>query len=171
MLFRSVPRERDWLKDSGGAGEESLPVGDINRTSNEFTIHIMDAILSDVPYRFNGNVMNHGLIGNLPDGCCVEVPCMTDAHGINPCQVGNLPAQLAALNRAHIGVQELAVQAVLEKNREAAYHAVCLCPMTAASVPLPKIREMFDRLWEAEKDLLLHFDPNHTGPVPETCAP
>jgi alpha-galactosidase len=165
------PRVRDWLKDSGGEGEESLPVGDINRTSNEFTIHIMDAILSDVPYRFNGNVMNHGLISNLPDGCCVEVPCMTDSHGINPCHVGALPAQLAALNRAHIGVQELAVQAVLEKNRDAAYHAVCLCPMTAASVSLPKIREMFDRMWEAEKDLLLHFDPKHTGPVPETCAP
>jgi alpha-galactosidase len=85
--------------------------------------------------------------------------------------VGDLPPQLAALNRIHIGVQDLAVRAVLEKDREAAYHAVCLCPMTAASVSLPKIREMFDRMWEAEKDLLVHFDPNHSGPVPETCAP
>jgi alpha-galactosidase len=115
--------------------------------------------------------MNHGLISNLPEGCCVEVPCMTDSHGINPCHVGALPPQLAALDRAHVAVQELAVKAVLEKDREAAYHAVCLCPMTAAVVPLPKIREMFDRLWEAEGDLLLYFDRNHTGPVPETCAP
>lgn len=165
------PRVRDWLKDTGTEGEENLPTGDINRPSNEFTIHIMDAVLNDTPYRFNGNVMNHGLITNLPEGCCVEVPCMTDSHGINPCHVGALPPQLAALDRAHIAVQELAVKAILEKDREAAYHAVCLCPITSAVLPLPKIREMFDRLWEAEKDLLLYFDPNHTGPVPETCAP
>ena len=82
------PRVRDWLKDTGVAGEERLPVGDISKTSNEFTIHIMDATLSDVPYRFNGNVMNHGLITSLPPGCCVEVPCMTDSQGINPCHVG-----------------------------------------------------------------------------------
>jgi len=85
--------------------------------------------------------------------------------------VGALPPQLAALDRAHVAVQELAVRAVLDRDREAAYHAVCLCPITAAVVSLPKIREMFDRLWEAEGDLLSYFDPNHSGPVHETCAP
>ena len=115
-------------------------------------------------------VMNHGLISNLPDECCVEVPCMVDARGVHPCYVGELPPQLAAINRSGITVQELAVRAVLERDREMAYHACTLCPLTASLLSLPQIRQMFDELWEAEKDLLLWFDPDHKGPLPETCA-
>jgi alpha-galactosidase len=96
---------------------------------------------------------------------------LVDARGVHPCYVGELPPQLAAINRTGISVQELAVRAVLERDKELAYHAVTLCPLTAALLPLPKIRQMFDELWEAEGELLAWFDPNHTGPLPETCAP
>jgi alpha-galactosidase len=162
-------RIREWMKDTGVEGDDA-PVGTL-RLSHEYTTGIMEAILTDKLLRFNGNVMNNGLITNLPDECCVEVPCMVDAQGVHPCYVGELPPQLAAINRTGISVQELAVRAVLERDRELAYHAVALCPLTAALLPLPKIRRMFDEIWEAEGELLAWFDPNHTGPLPEICAP
>jgi alpha-galactosidase len=162
-------RIREWMVDTGMEGD-SAPVGTL-RLSHEYTTGIMEAILTDKLFRFNGNVMNHGLIANLPAECCVEVPCMVDARGVHPCTVGELPPQLAAINRTGIAVQELAVRAVLEHDRELAYHACTLCPLTAALLPLPQIRRMFDELWEAEKDLLLWFDADHKGPPPETCAP
>ena len=57
----------------------------------------------------------------------------------------------------NVGVQELAVQAVLERDREAAFHACALDPLTAATASLPKIREMFEELWEAEGERLSYF--------------
>ena len=168
---REVPMEarrvREWQAD--GIGDEA-PVGELHR-SQEYTTGIMEAMLTNVPFRFNGNVMNTGLISNLPQGCCVEVPCMVDANGVNPCYVGVLPAQLAALNASNVAVQELAVQAVLERDREAAFWAVAVDPLTAAVLPLHKIREMFDELWDAVADHLLWFDPSFDGPLPEVCAP
>jgi alpha-galactosidase len=160
-------RVREWEAD--GAGGEA-PTGELRR-SQEYTTAIMEAMLTDVPFRFNGNVMNEGLISNLPEGCCVEVPCMVDARGVHPCAVGELPAQLAALNRSNVAVQELAVRAVLDKDREAAFHACALDPLAAAVLPLHKLRELFEELWVAVEPHLLWFDPNHIGPLPEICAP
>jgi alpha-galactosidase len=170
---REVPdaprRVREWMKDTGVEGSDA-PVGELKR-SHEYTTAIMEATLTNEPFRFNGNVMNHGLISNLPEGCCVEVPCMVDARGVHPCHVGALPAQLAALNRSNVAVHELAVQAVLEKDREAAFHACAVDPLTASVLPLHKIREMFEELWSAVEDHLRWFDSDHTGPLPEICAP
>ncbi len=163
-------RQREWMKDTG-VDQEDSKVGELKK-SHEYTTAIMQAIESNVPYTFNGNVMNHGgLIENLPENSCVEVPCLVDANGIQPCYVGKLPTQCAALNRTNINVQELAVEAVLNQDREAAFHACCLDPLTSAVLPLSKIRELFEELWEADKEHLKWFDPNHSGPLPETCAP
>jgi len=149
------PRKRAWMAESG-VGEEP-PVGELKR-SHEFTTGIMEAVVTDTPYRFNGNVMNDGLVTNLPAGCCVEVPCVADRQGVHPCYVGDLPAQLAAINRSNVAVQQLAVEAFFRKNRQAAFQAVALDPLTAGVLPLHRIREMFDEMWEAEKDLLAYFD-------------
>jgi len=168
---RQVPmaagRVREWQAD--GMGGEA-PVGELNR-SQEYTTGIMEAMLTNVPFRFNGNVMNTGLISNLPDGCCVEVPCMVDANGVNPVYVGDLPAHLAAINKSNIAVQELAVEAVLHRDRDAAFWACALDPLTAAVLPLHKIHEMFEELWDACEEHLLWFDPDYVGPLPEVCAP
>ncbi len=161
-------RVREWEADGVAGGE--APVGELDR-SQEYTTGIIEAMLTNVPFCFNGNVMNTGLITNLPDGCCVEVPCMVDANGVNPCYVGALPAQLAALNMSSVAVEELAVQAVLEKDREAAFWACAVDPLTSAVLPLHKIREMFDELWAANRQHLRWFDPGFTGPLPEVCAP
>lgn len=114
--------------------------------SDEYCSYIIHAIETNQPFRGNFNVPNHGLITNLPNGSCVEVPCLVDGSGIHPCHVGDLPPQLAALNRTNINVQELAVKAALERDPEAAYHAVQVDPLTAAVVPLDQMRKMCDEI-------------------------
>lgn len=169
-LVRDEPfRVRAWMADTG-VDEGDAPVGEL-QISREFTTGIMEAILTNVPFSFNGNVLNTGLISNLPEGCCVEVPCLVDGRGVHPCYVGDLPPQLAALNRSNVNVIELGVKAVLDKDREAAFHACAVDPLTASVLPLDKLREMFDELWAAEEGLLAWFDPHHSGPLPEICAP
>ena len=107
----------------------------------------------------NANVPNDGLIANLPAGCCVEVPCLVDNTGVQPCHIGDLPPQLAGLNRTNINVQELAVKAALEGDRRALYQAVALDPLTGALLRLDQIRTMVDELIEAEIEWLPMLRP------------
>lgn len=118
--------------------------------SNEYCSHILNAIETNVPYVFNGNVQNTGLITNLPQGAIVEVPIMADNCGLHPCYVGELPPALAALNRSSLAVQELAVRGLLERNREFIYQAVQLDPLTASLLPLADIRRMVDEMFAAD---------------------
>ena len=142
---------------SGLGSRETSEVPPLS-SSHEYASLIVEARITGTPFAFNGNVMNRGSIPNLPAECCVEVPCLADREGVHPCLVGGLPPQCAALNRSNIAVQELAVRAVLHRDRESAFHACAVDPLTAAVVPLSQIREMFDELWEAEGDLLGYFD-------------
>jgi alpha-galactosidase len=96
-----------------------------------------------------GNVPNVGLIGNLPEDCCVEVACLVDANGVQPTAFGVLPPQCAALNRTNVSVQELAVEAALTGEREHVYHAVALDPLTSALLTLEQVRAMTDELFAA----------------------
>jgi alpha-galactosidase len=150
-------RQRDWMKDTGVDEDGNAEVPAL-RASHEYASLIVEARLHNKPFAFNGNVMNHGSITNLPDNCCVEVSCLADAEGVHPTFVGDLPTQCAALNRTNINVQELAVEAVLRRDREAAFHACALDPLTASVVPLPELRQMFAELWAAEGDRLSYFD-------------
>ena len=144
------PTNREWMKDGAADAKAAGPL----QRSQEFTTGIMEAVVTNTPYRFHGNVMNTHLVTNLPAGACVEVPCLTDGRGVHPCYVGDLPGQLAALNRTNVNVQQLAVEAALNKDKKAAFQAVALDPLTAAVLPLHRIREMFDEMWAAQKDLL-----------------
>ena len=130
------------------AGDEPIDL----KGSQEYASHIIHSMETNAPFRINGNVQNRGLIANLPEGCCVEVPCLVDGQGIHPCYVGDLPGQLAALNRSNIAVQQMTVEAVLEESREKAYYALALDPLTSAVCTLPEIRSMFDEMCEAEKE-------------------
>jgi alpha-galactosidase len=127
------------------AGEAPIPM----ERSSEYSSRIIEACETDRPIRINGNVANTGLITNLPPGCVVEVPCLVDGTGVHPCYVGDLPGQLAGLNRANVAVQELAVKAALEGDHEALYQAVALDPLTAATLSLAEIRRMVDEMTEA----------------------
>jgi alpha-galactosidase len=118
----------------------------------EYFSRILNAIETNKPYVFNGNVRNTGLITNLPPGSIAEVPIVTDGCGLHPCYVGDLPPALAALNRSNLCVQELAVKGFVEQDRECIYRAVQLDPLTASKLTLPKIREMVNEMFEADKE-------------------
>jgi len=120
--------------------------------SPEYASSIVQAVWTGAPARINANVPNAGCITNLPAGCCVEVPCLVDAGGVQPCAVGALPPQLAALNLSNVVSQDLAVQAILEQDARKAYHALLLDPLTAAVCAPWEIRAMFDDLAEAEAE-------------------
>lgn len=116
------------------------------RRTEEYCSYIIHAIETNQPFRFNANVINEDLITNLPSGCCVEVPCLADGTGIHPCHVGDLPSQLAAVNRTNVNVQELAVKALLEEDRDAIYHAVQVDPLASSVLSLAQMRQMTDEI-------------------------
>ncbi|SHO43068.1 alpha-galactosidase [Desulfopila aestuarii] len=115
---------------------------------------IIHAMCTGQTAKINGNIRNNGLISNLPPECIVEVPIFVDRSGLHPTRVGTLPPQCAALNRSMISVQELIVEAALNYRKEAAFHAICLDPLTAAVCTLDEIAKMFDELWQAQQPWL-----------------
>ena len=114
--------------------------------SEEYGARILDAMEGGSPALVYANVPNHGLIDNLPEGCCVEVACHVDRGGVRPLAFGALPKQCAALNCTNVNVQELAVRAVLDGNRDHIHQAMALDPLTSAVCTLGEIRAMTDDL-------------------------
>jgi alpha-galactosidase len=127
--------------------------------SHEYGATLIRSLETGEPSVIYGNVPNRGVIANLLEGCCVEAPCHVDSTGVHPFAVGALPPQCAAIIRAMVNVQELAVEAALTGNREHVYHAVMLDPLTAAVLTLPQIRAMVDELFAAQAAWLLDFAP------------
>lgn len=125
--------------------------------SLEYGATIIHSLETGTPSVIYGNVRNDGLIDNLPDGCCVEVPCLVDKNGIQPTQIGQLPPQLAALMQTNINVQALTVEAALTGEREHIYHAAMLDPHTAAELDLAQIWALVDDLIAAHGDWLPDF--------------
>lgn len=122
--------------------------------THEYGSYIMEAIKTNVPFKIGGNVLNTGLITNLPNDCCVEVPCLVDASGITPCYIGALPPQLAALNMTNINVQLLTVEAALTGKKEHIYHAALLDPHTSSELSIKDIHNLVDDLIAAHGDWL-----------------
>ena len=127
------------------------------KRSDEYGAFIINSIVTGSPTVIHGNVENKGLISNLPEGCCVEVPCLVDRNGISPMPVGSLPVQLAALNLTNINVQALAVEAAITADREYAYQAIMMDPLTSAVLTLPKIHNMVTEMFKAESEWLPQF--------------
>ena len=105
-----------------------------------------------------GNVANHGLIDNLPAGCCVEVPCLVDKNGVQPVRVGALPPQLAALMQTNVNVQALTVEAALTGRRERVYQAALLDPHTAAELDPEQVCALVDELTAAHDEWLPAYE-------------
>jgi alpha-galactosidase len=142
-------REYERIRRSLAAGEGF----EIER-SLEYASLIIHSIETGTERVVYGNVRNDGLIDNLPEGCCVEVPCLVDRAGVQPTHVGAMPAQLAALNRTFVNVCELTVRAALDEKPEHVYHAAMLDPNAAASLTLDQIEALVDDLIEAHGDAL-----------------
>jgi len=124
------------------------------RRSVEFGSLIIHSMETNTPRVVYGNVGNHGLIDNLPQGCSVEVPCLVDRNGVQPTHIGALPPQLAALIQTNVNVQALTVEAALTGKREHIYHAAMLDPHTAAELDLDQIHALVDELIAAHGDYL-----------------
>ncbi|MCL2479475.1 MAG: alpha-glucosidase/alpha-galactosidase [Treponema sp.] len=140
---RCINQIAGWKKEY-----ESLASKDVleHKRSGEYASHIMEAVVTNTPYKIGGNVLNRGLIENLPAEACVEVPCLVDGSGVNPCRVGRLPVQLAAMNMTHINVHLITIEAAVTRKREHIYHAAMLEPHTAAELSLDDIKKMVDEL-------------------------
>lgn len=156
-----VPRFRDpanaWFgqgRTGGGLARRKATEGTVDRDpaqlsderTSEYGSYIIEGIEANRPVAINGNVANRGLITNLPEGACVEVPCLVTGAGVQPTAVGPLPPQLAALNRSCINVQELTVEAAVTGNVEAVHQAALVDPLTAAALPAPRIHEMVEAM-------------------------
>ena len=148
---RCVNQIEEWKKTKASLTEN--PHLEHTRT-HEYGSYIMEAMVENKPYKIGGNVINTGLITNLPAKACVEVPCLVDASGIAPVVIGDLPEQCAALNRTNINPQLMTIEAAVTKKKEAVYQAAMLDPHTAAELSLDDIRSMCDDLFEAHKDWL-----------------
>jgi len=122
--------------------------------THEYASYIMEAVVSNGLYKFGGNVLNNGIITNLPAEACVEVACIADGNGITPTYVGALPEQLAALNRTNINVQLLAIEAAVTRKKENIYYAAMMDPHTSAELSIDQIKAMCDDLIEAHGDWL-----------------
>jgi len=114
--------------------------------SHEYASEIINSIWTGVPSVIHGNVANHGLIDNLPQGCAVEVACLIDGNGVQPTQVGALPPQLAAIMQSSVSVQGLVVEALITENPDYIYHAAMMDPHTAAELDLDQIWALIDDL-------------------------
>ena len=140
---RCIKQIKDWKEEKS----RILKNGKITHArSKEYASHIMEAVITNKEYKIGGNVLNHNLIDNLPKEACVEVRCMVDGNGINPCHIGALPVQLAAMNMTNINVQLLAVEAARTRKKEHIYHAAMLEPHTAAELSIDDIRSLCDEL-------------------------
>lgn len=154
-LYRCERQIEDWET----MREELVHNQQLTHTrSREYGSRIMEAIETNVPFKFGGNVLNTGgMIANLPEKACVEIPCVADRSGITPCYVGELPEQLAALNRTNINTQLLTIEAAVTGKKEAIYQAAMLDPHTSAELSLDDMIAMCDDLIEAHGDWLPSF--------------
>ena len=151
---RCISQIEGWEKER----DNILADGKItHERSHEYASYIMEAIVSNKPYTIGGNVINNGLIDNLPADACVEVPCLVTSAGIQPCKVGPLPLQLAAMNSSNIYPQLLTIQAAATLEKKYIYQAAMMEPHTAAELNIKDIYAMVDELLEAHKDWLPEY--------------
>ncbi len=151
---RCVNQIEGWEKER----DNILANGEVTHTrSHEYASYIMEAIVTNKPYTIGGNVINNGLIDNLPAEACVEVPCLITSAGIQPCKVGPLPLQLAAMNSSNIYPQLLTIQAAATLEKKYIYQAAMMDPHTSSELNIKDIYAMVDELLEAHKDWLPEY--------------
>lgn len=155
ILKDYLRRKKTWKKEVEDWFKEGAPI-ELER-GLEYAAWIINAYLGGSPFEFNGNVPNKGLISNLPQDACVEVPVLANKRGFNSIHVGALPPQCAALNNLSIAVEEMAVEAALTGDPTLVYHAICYDPLTAAVLSLAEIRKMVQEMLRKNKDHLPQF--------------
>jgi alpha-galactosidase len=144
---------------------------ELPRRSIEYGSYIIEALETGRTFKFNGNVINRGMITNLPADCCAEGPMFADKTGLYKTIVGGLPPQCAALNLTNINLQRLAVEAALTGDVEHIVHACALDPLTGAVATLKEIREMASEMLETQRQWLPQFEGKTIRPTPTITIP
>jgi alpha-galactosidase len=152
-----LPERWDYLEITRGNNEDQLErmaqefADGTLAVSEEYAARIVDSVLTNTPRVVYGNVQNTGLITNLPDGCCVEVPCLVDQNGVQPTCVGALPAACAGVDLASVGYQQCVVEAYRQRSKELVTTAVSLDRLTGSLLSLDQIRSMVEDMIEAQQ--------------------
>lgn len=124
------------------------------KRSVEYGSSIILSMVTGEPCRIYGNVMNNGLVTNLPAFASVEVACLVDGNGVHPCHYGALPTVVANMCQMDINVHQLAVEAILNKSRRSVYHALMMDPSTHSVLTIDEIEAVVDELVEKQKPYL-----------------
>ncbi|NLH98696.1 MAG: alpha-galactosidase [Chthonomonadales bacterium] len=156
ILDEYLRREDTWKEETKAWLAKDEPI-DLKR-GHEYAASIINAYCGDgALFEFNGNVRNFGLIDNLPEGCCVEVPVLASKRGLDPMHVGPLPPQCAALCSISAQNEEMAVESALTGDPRLAFWSICYDPLTSAVLSLEEIRSMVKEMFEVNKDYLPQY--------------
>lgn len=156
ILDEYLRREDTWKEETKAWLAKDEPI-DLKR-GHEYAASIINAYCGDgALFEFNGNVRNFGLIDNLPEGCCVEVPVLASKRGLDPMHVGSLPPQCAALCSISAQNEEMAVESALTGDPRLAFWSICYDPLTSAVLSLEEIRSMVKEMFEVNKDYLPQY--------------
>jgi len=155
ILKRYLERETTWREEARQWLASDQPIS-LER-GHEYAAYIINALKGGEPFQFNGNVPNTGLITNLPENACVEVPVWASRKGFEPVHVGALPPQCAALTSLNAQIEEMAVEAALTGNPRLVFQAIAYDPLTAAVLSLAEIKEMVNEMFQQNRDYLPQF--------------
>jgi alpha-galactosidase len=144
-------KEEEYSKMLHQAAENRLPEA---AQSVEYCAGILAAMVTNVPYKIYANVMNTGLITNLPPFACVETACFVDTQGVHPCVYGDLPQQLVPMCSMEVNVHKLASDAVKYNDRDYVYWAMMADPVAHTVLDLDQMKSLTDELLEAQSEYL-----------------
>jgi len=150
---RCISQIEEWKARREAIVTESLT----HTRTEEYASYIMEAMVTNNPYKIGGNVLNTGLIENLVSDACVEVPCLVDGRGVHPCYVGRMPVALAGMNMTNINAQLMTIEAAVSKKRSDIYNAVMLDPHAAAELTIDEIIAMCDEMIDAHGDFMKEY--------------
>lgn len=156
ILKEYLRREDQWQKDiTDWLNKKEI---DLAR-GNEYAAPIFNALFGDsTMFRFNGNVRNTGLITNLPENCCVEVPVIASKEGFSPLYVGALPDHLAIMVNTSARIEELAVKGCMSKSKRMIFQAILFDPLTSAVLSMDETEKMVSEMFDANTDHLSEYN-------------
>jgi len=155
ILKEYQKREDTWRDEAKKWFAADTPIS-LER-GHEYAAYIVNALMGGEPFEFNGNVPNAGLITNLPENACVEVPVWASRKGLSPVQVGALPPQCAALTNLSASIEEMAVEAALTGNPRLVFQAIAFDPLTASVLSLAEMKQMINEMFQQNRDHLPQF--------------
>ncbi|MEX1031658.1 MAG: alpha-glucosidase/alpha-galactosidase [Paenibacillaceae bacterium] len=130
--------------------------------SEEHGSYIIEGLETGRVYRGHFNVVNNGVISNLPDDAIIEAPGYVDANGISMPMVGDLPLGCATVCNVSISVQRLAVEAAIQGNDMLLRQAMMMDPLVGAVCNPKEIWQMVDEMLVAQEQWLPQYTDSIT---------